>query len=355
MNALDKNFRLNSKNILVICGGMSNEHEISLLSAEYLIGALEKRHHVTVARISKSGEWRTSDGRRCFIIPDRKGGGFFVYKDGMLVKMPVDAALPVIHGQSGEDGAIQGLLELAGIPYVGCSISASAICYDKALTKAFAQGAGVRQAAYVCCMSSDLSENLDNFIAHVEGDIGYPCFVKPARSGSSVGISRAGDRAELTAALFTAGEHDRKILVEKAVFGRELECAVLGNDDPEASVIGEILPDDGYYDYDSKYHSDKDNTAIPDDLDEAVVREIRQAAVAVYKACGCSGLSRVDFFLEAATGHVVFNEINTFPGFTPISMYPRLWEASGVRIESLCDLLIHFALERQPVDGGAFM
>jgi D-alanine-D-alanine ligase len=343
---LDKNFRLNSINVLALCGGMSNEHEVSLSSAEYLVAALKKRHNVTVVRISKDGEWKTSDGLRCFIVPDRENGGFFVDQAGGLVKAPVDVVFPMIHGQSGEDGAVQGLLEFAGIPYVGCDISASAICYDKALTKIFVQGTGVRQVEYISCVSSDLRDCMGDLIGRVEKDIGYPCFVKPARSGSSVGISHPKGRDELVEALYTAAKHDRKILIEKAVYGRELECAVLGNDAPEASLIGEILPKDGYYDYDSKYHSSEENTAIPEDLDGAKVREIQQAAVAVYKACGCSGLSRVDFFLEAETNRVIFNEINTFPGFTPISMYPKLWEAEGIHIETLCDLLIHFAMER---------
>jgi D-alanine-D-alanine ligase len=342
----DKNFRLDSKNVLVLCGGISNEHDISLLSAEYLVEALKKRHNVTVVRISKDGEWKTSDGRRCFIIPDRKDGGFFADQVKGPVRTPIDVVFPIIHGQNGEDGAIQGLLELAGIPYVGCDISASAICYDKALTKAFVQRTGVRQTKYICCVSSDLRKNMEELIDRAETVIGYPCFVKPARSGSSVGISHPKNRDELTEALYAAAKHDRKIIIEKAVYGRELECAVLGNDDPEASPVGEILPDDGYYDYDSKYHSSKDNTAIPEDLDEEKVREIRQAAIAVYKVCGCSGLSRVDFFLEAETNRVIFNEINTFPGFTPISMYPKLWKAEGLHIDTLCDLLIHFALER---------
>lgn len=345
---MNKNFRLHSKNVLALYGGMSVEHDVSLLSGEYLIETLKKRHNVAVVHISKTGEWKTADGLLCFVIPDRRNGGFFAVRGNEQIRMPIDVAFPMLHGQNGEDGTIQGLLELAGIPYVGCDLSASALCYDKILTKTLARETGIPQAEYICCTDSDLRRNMGSLIDRVEKDLGYPCFVKPARAGSSAGISHPKDRSALADALYTAAGYDQKILIEKAIYGRELECAVLGNDFPEASPIGEILTaEDGYYDYDAKYHSPTENTAIPNDLSQAKTQEIQRAALAIYKACGCSGLSRVDFFLEAETNRVIFNEINTFPGFTPISMYPKLWEADGLPIENLCDLLIHFALERQ--------
>lgn len=254
-------------------------------------------------------------------------------------------AFPVLHGLYGEDGTVQGLFELAGIPYVGCGVLASAASMDKISTKIFADRIGVRQARYVTDTARDcsrISETADK----VERELGYPVFVKPSNAGSSRGVSKAQNRTELEKAIALAKEHDHRVLVEEMIRGREVECAILGGQDPRASKVGEIVAAAEFYDYDAKYNSEDSQTAIDPDLPPDVKEKIRETAVAVFKEVDAYGLSRVDFFVENDTDEVIFNEINTFPGFTDISMYPMLWEAMGLDRTELLDRLIELAYER---------
>ena len=256
----------------------------------------------------------------------------------------VDVAFPVLHGLNGEDGTIQGLFELAGIPYVGCGILASAASMDKFYTKIIAATTGVRQAAYTPVLAEELADE-EAVLDRVESERTYPVFVKPSRAGSSQGVSKAHNREELKEALLLAARHDRKILVEETIKGREIECAVLGAYDPKASGVGEVLAGDVFYSYEAKYSNPESQTVIDPDVSHETVETVRSYAVAIFKALDCFGLSRVDFFV-CEDGTVVFNEINTLPGFTAISMYPMLWGARGIEKEELVDRLIAMASQR---------
>ena len=267
--------------------------------------------------------------------------------DGLPRLGTLDVIFPVLHGTFGEDGTVQGLLELAGIPYVGAGVLGSAAGMDKEVMKRLFHERGLPIVPYVALRRSDFESSPRRAIAVVERALRYPVFVKPANLGSSVGISKARDRKELRAALETAARYDRKLLVERAIVGREIECAVLGNDDPRASVPGEIAPTSDFYDYAAKYLDDTARLLVPAPLGKAQVKEVQRLAVAAFQAVDCAGMGRVDLFLEKRTGKFFLNEINTIPGFTSISMYPRLWEASGIPYAKLIDRLIELALERQ--------
>jgi D-alanine-D-alanine ligase len=258
---------------------------------------------------------------------------------------PVDVVFPVLHGSFGEDGTVQGLLQLADIPCVGGGVLASALGMDKILSKQIFSRHGIPIADFVWFLREEWESSPDKVLKKVRDAIGFPCFVKPANLGSSVGIFKIHNEKELTTAFPEAAKFDRKLLVEKAVDGRELECAVLGNDDPRASVVGEIFPCNEFYDYEAKYLMDS-QILVPADIPESVSEEIRRQAVLAFKAIDCAGMARVDFFLEHNSSQVLINEINTIPGFTPISMYPKLWEASGIPYPDLIDRLIELALER---------
>ena len=262
------------------------------------------------------------------ISPDHGKKGIWKVTGNDVEVIPIDVAFPVLHGKFGEDGTIQGLFELAGIPYVGCDVLASAASMDKISTKIFADRIGVRQAAYVADIARDLSEK-EETIAKVEEKLGYPVFVKPSNAGSSQGVSKAHNREELEKALALAKKHDHRVLIEETIIGREVECAVLGGQNPKASPVGEILAAAEFYDFDVKYNNAESKTAV-----------------AVFRAVGGFGLSRVDFFVEQGTNEVIFNEINTLPGFTNISMYPMLWKAAGFEKEELLDQIIALAFER---------
>ena len=272
--------------------------------------------------------------------------GFFAREDdGTLTPFGhVDAVFPVLHGENGEDGSMQGLLQIAGIPYVGPHVAASAACMDKTITKLIADHAGVRQAAWRLVTAAEFARNADAVMDGVEGQFAYPVFVKPAGTGSSVGVSKARDREGLEQALTAALKYDCKVLVEEFIDGQEVEVAVLGNDNPFASVCGEIDSGAEFYDYEAKYISDSARLYIPARIAEQTAEQVREQAVRVYTAMGCRGLSRVDFFVTP-DGGTVFNEINTIPGFTSISMYPKLFEASGIPYSELIDDLIALALE----------
>lgn len=258
----------------------------------------------------------------------------------------LDVVFPILHGPYGEDGTVQGFLELAGIAYVGAGVAASAVGMDKVLFKDIMASQGIPIVPYVVILRKTWERKPDEVLDRVEAEIGYDCFVKPANLGSSVGVSKAHDRSELRAALDDAARYDRKLLVEQAVDAREIEISVLGNDEPIASVPGEIVPSNEFYDYSAKYLDGESDLLIPAPIPDQTAESVAQMAVQAYRAIDCAGMARVDFLLDRETGKVYLNELNTLPGFTPISMYPKLWEASGVTYSELIDRLIQLALER---------
>ncbi|HHX18086.1 MAG TPA: D-alanine--D-alanine ligase, partial [Clostridium sp.] len=258
----------------------------------------------------------------------------------------IDVVFPVLHGCNGEDGTIQGFLELMGIPYVGCGVLSSAVGMDKVYAKIIFEKAGIPQADYLYFTRKEIAKEALIIAQKVEDKFSYPVFIKPSNAGSSVGVSKAGDRDELLKALDYAAKHDRKVMVEEFIDGREVECAVLGNDEPMASTVGEIVPNNDFYDYKAKYIDNKSKILIPADLPDDVIEQIREYAVRAFKALDCSGLSRVDFFVHRETMKVLINEINTLPGFTDISMYPILWKEAGISYGELIEKLIDLAIER---------
>ena len=310
--------------VAVVYGGRSGEHEISLRSAESVIAALDKdRYEVKRYLIGKDGRWNPGP-----ILPEPGA------------HPEIDVVFPVLHGTFGEDGTIQGLFELADLPYVGANVLASAVSMDKDVMKRICRDAGL---PVVECLVLNREEMDAEAVAR---QLPFPLFVKPANLGSSVGISKAHDMSELTAALKTAAEFDRKVIVERGIEGREFECAVLGNEDPAASVPCEILPSREFYDYEDKYLLNQARIDLPANLTPEETAEMRRLAVACYLAVGCEGMGRVDFLRETSTGKFYINEINTIPGFTSISMFPKMWEYTGIPYSQLIDRLIELALER---------
>jgi len=311
--------------VAVIYGGRSGEHEVSLRSAKSIIDAMDpEKYKVLHYLISKEGKWSPRP-----IVPEPRGNP------------EIDVVFPVLHGTFGEDGTMQGLLELAELPYVGAGVLASSASMDKEVMKRLAKERGLPVVDYLVMSSKDVS-NLEGICSRFE----FPVFVKPANLGSSVGISKARNCEELKPALELAASYDRKVIVERGIIGREFECSVLGNDDPVAAVPCEILPSKDFYDYDDKYLLEKAETVIPADLSPEQTAELQKLAVECYRAVECEGMARVDFLLENATGKLYINEINTIPGFTSISMYPKMWEYSGLAMPQLIDQLIELALER---------
>ena len=349
-------------NVCVLFGGISPEHEVSLRSAESVLNNMDKeKYNILPVGITKAGEWilfggddysmlpkgtwlEHPDNRPAQISPVR-GQGLLCFEGVTVVRQRVDVVFPVLHGENGEDGAMQGLLQMAGIPYVGPHVSASAVAMDKTLTKLVVDYAGIPQAAWELVHASGLENQMENTLDTLEYRFRYPVFVKPAGTGSSVGVSKAADREALRKALVEAGRYDQKILVEEFIRGREIEVAVLGNEQPVASVCGEIDSGVEFYDYDAKYVTNPSTAYVPARIPESVGEIVREAAVKVYSAVGCVGLSRVDFFVTYDENRVVFNEINTLPGFTSISMYPTLFAASGIPYPQLIDQLLQLALE----------
>ena len=348
--------------VCVLFGGISPEHEVSLRSAESVLNHMDPdKYNIFPVGITKEGDWILYAGtdysllptgqwrdyplnRRAAISPVR-GQGLLSFEGDCVVRERIDVVFPVLHGENGEDGAMQGLLQMAGIPYVGPHVSASAVAMDKTLTKLVADNAGIPQARWQLVRREDLESRMDHVIAALEGQFAYPMFVKPAGTGSSVGVSKAADRESLEAALIGASVYDRKILVEEFIHGREVEVAVMGNDNPVASVCGEIDAGAEFYDYDAKYLTDTSTAYVPARIPEETSEQVRDAAVRIYSAIGCQGLSRVDFFVTYEDNRVVFNEINTLPGFTSISMYPKLFAASGIDYSELIDELLRLAME----------
>ncbi len=347
------------KKIAVLFGGQSSEHEVSCMSAPNVIDHIDKeKYEVLLVGITEDGRWLKAESVEdirsgawreskvgAILSPDATQKGVLLLEDGRAALEPVDVVFPVLHGLWGEDGTVQGILELAGIPYVGCGVLASAVSMDKVYTKIIVDALGIRQADYVLVLGSEL-DDMAAAVARVEAKLAYPVFVKPSCAGSSRGVNKAHDRAELEAALREAAHHDQKILVEETIIGREIECAVLGAGEVQASGVGEILAAASFYDFEAKYYNAESKTVLDPVLPEGAAERVREAAVRIFKGVDGFGLSRVDFFVQA-DGGVVFNEINTLPGFTAISMYPMLWENKGVSKDELVERLIQTAYIRK--------
>lgn len=350
------------KNVLVLFGGASSEHDVSTVSASSVLKHIPSdKYTVTMMGITKEGQWYLYEGdidllpedkwldsgaiTPAFVSPDRSIHGITVLRDGGYENIRVDIAFPVLHGRNGEDGTIQGLFQLAGIPFVGCDMVSSAVSMDKIFTNTVADASGVPQAAWDSLTEYEYrtgAKTLDD----VAAKLGYPIFVKPANAGSSVGITKAHDRDELQAAMELALQHDTRILFEEFIDGFEVECSILGNDELENGVVGQIIPANEFYDFDAKYDNADSTLHIPALIPEEKRDEVAEAARKVFKALGCTGFSRVDFFVSRTDGRVLFNEINTIPGFTNISMYPKMMEAAGVPYAELCDRLLQLAEEK---------
>ncbi|NLJ90626.1 MAG: D-alanine--D-alanine ligase [Clostridiales bacterium] len=355
---------MSKKIVAVLFGGQSSEHEVSCISASTIIQNINRDlYDVIIIGITKEGKWLevysvddilsgdwTKGTTKAIISPDATQKSVLLIKDNTVVKKPIDVVFPVLHGLYGEDGTIQGLLELAGIPYVGCGVVASGISMDKLFTKIIVKNLGIDQAKYVPVHKKDLFNRDKSFneeiIKLIEASLKYPMFVKPANAGSSCGISKVNNKSELIDGLIEASNHDKKILVEEGIVGREIECAVLGGKEPRASGVGEIIAAAEFYDYDAKYNNSDSRTIISPALDREIVETVRQYAIKIFNAVDGYGLARVDFFVEKDTNRVVFNEINTMPGFTSISMYPMLWEARGIGKPQLVEKLIQLALNK---------
>ena len=348
--------------VMVVFGGRSGEHDVSLASARALMEALARdgRHEVVPVGITREGRWISSGEPMKELESMREhppdGSGLETSVSGPPApageKLPaglgsVDVVFPVLHGPYGEDGTIQGMLELAGIPYVGSGVLGSAAAMDKPTMKKIFAHHNLPQVEWLGLIRKGWEREREACIQWIEGSLGYPCFVKPANLGSSVGIGRAEDAGELATALDAAAEFDRRLIVEEGLDAREIEVSVLGNEDPEVSVSGEIVvKKEGFYDYEAKYVEGGMELVVPAEVPEETAAEIRRIAATAYEAVDAAGMARVDFFLERSTGRLLLNEINTIPGFTPTSVYAELWTASGLPYEDLLDRLIQLALER---------
>ena len=350
------------KTVAVIFGGQSSEYEISCISAANVVENIDKKLFDTVKiGITKDGRWWLYEGdtdsmranvwheqrellKPAVISPCSAHHGILLLDGakGEFSVLNVDVVFPVLHGRNGEDGTMQGLLALSGIPFVGCDTAASAVSMDKEFTKIIAASAGVPVLPFISAVRGDGAAGIAD---RAEKEFGYPVFVKPANAGSSVGITKARDRASLLAGIKLAFENDFKLLIEPAASGREIEVAVCGNEHPVAPVCGEIIPHSDFYDYDTKYVDDRAECVAPANITEKESEEIRASAISTYRALGCSGLSRVDFFLLPDGSHVL-NEINTIPGFTPISMYSKMMQCAGTGYGELITRLIDLAMER---------
>ncbi|WPX08268.1 D-alanine--D-alanine ligase family protein [Anaerocellum danielii] len=346
--------------VAVLFGGVSTEHEISIVSAKSVMQNMDKeKYEIIPIGITKEGKWLLYTGKiedldskwtqlstECFVSPDRTKKALVKIKDNEATFIDIDVVFPVLHGLNGEDGTVQGLLELSNIPYVGCGVLSSAICMDKAFAKKLALLEGIPQGHFLVVYKNEYSAKKDYFIRRIESEFSYPVFVKPANSGSSVGISKAKDREDLVLAIHEAFLYDTKVLIEQAINAREIECAVLGNDEVFVSEPGEIIPSREFYSYEAKYIDNSSELIIPARLPKEVTEEIRDLAVRIYKLFDCCGMARIDFFVDKDTNKVYFNEVNTIPGFTNISMYPKLMEFSGIPYSQLIDKLISLAIEK---------
>ena len=349
-------------NVCVLFGGMSPEHAVSLRSAEFVLNCMDpEKYNIFPVGITQNGQWILYKGNDYSDLPSGKwlenpdncvaaispvrGQGLLCFERDGINQTSIDVVFPVLHGENGEDGAMQGLLKIAGIAYVGPHVAESAVAMDKTLTKLVMDQAGIPQADWVFVKNSELGSRMEDILNSVEEKFSYPVFVKPAGTGSSVGVSKAKDRQALQQALIAAGSFDEKILVEECIVGREVEVAVMGNESPVVSVCGEIDSGADFYDYDAKYVTDTSVAYIPARVSEETGEQVRELAAKAYKAIGCKGLSRVDFFVTYEGERIVFNEINTLPGFTSISMYPKLFAASGIPYGQQIDTLLKLAME----------
>ncbi len=346
----------------VIFGGRSGEHEVSLVSATSIIQALDpSKYEVVPIGITREGRWLSSPHMlrlmkersglngtdEQYLLPEPGRRGLMSVEDKAQVVKELDVVFPIVHGTYGEDGTLQGLLELAGIPYVGAGVLGSALGMDKIVQKQLFQEAGLPIVKYLWVLSEEVRERPQAVIAKIGRSLRYPVFTKPANTGSSVGISKIHSRAELLRGLELAATFDRKVIIEQGVVNaREIECSVLGNNTPKASIPGEIVPSNEFYDYDAKYVDGKSKAIIPAELPRAIVRKLQATAVSAFTTLDLAGMARVDFFVVRKTNKIYLNEVNTLPGFTSISMYPKLWEASGIGYHELLDRLIALAIER---------
>lgn len=339
----------------LLFGGVSGEHEVSIVSAKAIAGAFKaeenaNKYELLPFYIKKDGSWQSPDIARQVLA---SGVALSCDSKPKLWQFPaeaetVDVWFPILHGPNGEDGTIQGLLSLMQVPFVGSGVLGSAAGMDKIAMKSVFAQAGLPQVKYMALTREQIWSNpciFPKLCDDIEQTLGYPCFVKPANLGSSVGIAKVRSRSELEAALDSAASYDRRIIVEAGVTAREVECAVLGNDSPKASTVGEITYESDFYDYETKYTSGKADLLIPAPLPDAVIEQIKEQAIQAFTTLDCAGLARVDFFYVEATGEILINEINTLPGFTATSMYPQLWASSGVSFPELVDRLVQFAIE----------
>ena len=364
---MNKNSGTNSKlKIAVLFGGRSGEHEVSLDSARSVLGVLDPlKYEIFEVGITHAGDWLTGPDARlalengntekltpCTILPDPSKPGLYGLRmmdhTQTLEKLTdLDVVFPVLHGTYGEDGTLQGLLEMADLAYVGAGVTGSSVGMDKGVFKDVMRAIGVPTVESIIVLRSEIEKDIEDVIRRAETVSAYPLFIKPANLGSSVGITKCNRRADLGEGLLEAAAYDRRVLVERGVDAREIEVSVLGNEDPQASVPGEVLPSREFYSYESKYVDGTSGLLIPAPLPAGLDGKIRQMAVSAYKAIDCAGMARVDFFLEKTTGEIYLNELNTIPGFTSISMYPKLWEATGLSYAGLVDRLVALALERK--------
>lgn len=350
------------KTLAVIFGGRSGEHEVSLMSARSVLAVLDPaKYDVVQIGITPSGKWLSGDRvidhfetqdytalTPVVLLPEPGDGRLFqVIGDRLELLAQIDVVFPLIHGTYGEDGTLQGLLELADLAYVGGGVLASSVGMDKSLFKDVMRANGIPVVDSLLITRKQLAQHLDQVLSEIEQAIPYPVFVKPVNLGSSVGITRCGSRSSLVEGLLDAARFDRRVLVERGVNAREIEVSVLGNEDPIASLPGEIQPQEEFYTYSAKYLSNTSRLIIPAELEAATAEEIRQTAITAYKAIDGAGMARVDFLLDRETGAYYLGEVNTIPGFTSISMYAKLWEASGIRYAELIDRLVELALQRK--------
>ena len=348
--------------LAVIFGGVSSEHEVSRMSVTSILENLSnERYEVHMVGITKEGRWLLYTGpvedilsgaweqgpvTPAFLSPDPSVHGLVALRDGKAETIHVDVIFPALHGKNGEDGTIQGLFQLSGIPYVGCDTESSAICMDKAVTHSLLSSADIEQAHYLWFYADRFDAAPDTIKNKIQARLDFPVFVKPASAGSSVGVNKVERFEDLDQAIRKAAREDKKVVVEEGITGQEVEVAVLGNRDCDASLVGEIGASAQFYDYDDKYINGTSQLYIPARIPQEVSEKIRQTAVRAYRLLGCSGLARVDFFVTAGDNRVILNEINTLPGFTSISMYPKLWMAMGLSYGELLDKLIELALQR---------
>ena len=341
----------------VIFGGRSGEHEVSIISAQSVINAIDKKKHEAIPIfINKKGQWQLGFDEKLikgkgaghvYLPPDPTKGEFVAVDKTNKAPEKIDVAFPVLHGTFGEDGTVQGLLELAGIPYVGAGVAASAIGMDKILMKRIFGSVGLPATKHLVFLRKEIVNSEAKVISKIEKELKYPIFTKPANLGSSVGVSKAKNRKELKKGLSFASSYDRKVIVEQGIEkAREIEVAMLGNDEPKASVCGEVVPSKEFYDYEDKYILGRAKLIIPAPLPNRLINTIRNLAVKAFKTSDCAGMARVDFLIDPVTDNVYVDEVNTIPGFTSISMYPKLWEATGIKSSELINQLIDLAIER---------